>query len=787
MQEVVDRHGSRAPALTPHASYPLPERSEVERLLAAARRQISVIAVGCIIGLILGVGYLATAVPLYTASAQVLLDHKRLRAVQESYGDVMTLGVEGASPVDSQVEVLRSDSVVHSVVDRLQLVKDKEFRARRPSVLSLAMAEVRRMLGFAPPAVEEVHALVDEETERRQVGNMLRGGLGARRLPRTLVLEISYTSPIPSKAMAIANGFADAYLNDQLEAKYDANRRASDWLQNRLAELKQQAMTSDLAVQRFKASQNLTITGGRSIDEQQLGEVNTQLVTARAETAKQEARYHRMRTILDGRQMDAVVSEAIGNTVIEQLRQKFVAAAKREADLSSKLGPDHGSVITARNDMREYERLMFDELGRIAELYRSELDIARSREKALEGSLKGLVGTTASANEALVALRELERESEIYKKLYQSFLQRNQELIQQQSFPITEARVILNAQMPFSPTHPQRTRVLLLMMVLGGGLGVCVAALREFRERAFRTGEQIRAELGLEFLGMLPAMKAPASKPLFDLPSMRSIFGRKRRGKLGRRKVVPEAGSIEHEKLAPVMRYAVDEPLSAFAETLRAVKIAADLTLPDRSTRVIGVTSVLPGEGKSTIAMNFASLLSNLGNRTLLIDGDLRNPGLTRAVAPEAKAGIIEAVLEGKPFKSLLVMEEASSLSILPAVLHGRVPHTSDFLVSAGMKAVLKQAIDEYTFIVIDLPPLGPVVDVRAVAPQLDAILFVVEWGETARTLVRDTLGSHHIVRDKCLGVVLNKVTMSRLKLYEHYGPEDYYTGRYAKYYHHGA
>ena len=776
----------RAPALTPHGSYPLPERSEVERLLAAARRQISIIVIGCVIGLIMGVGYLATAVPLYTATTLVLLDHKRLRAVQESYGDVMSFGVEGASPVDSQVEVLRSDSVVHTVVDRLQLVKDKEFRARRPSVISLAASELRRLVGLGPPDGEGVQALVDEETERRQVGNMLRGGLGARRLPRTLVLEISYTSPIPAKAMAIANGFADAYLNDQLEAKYDANRRASDWLQNRLAELKQQAMTSDLAVQRFKASQNLTITGGRSIDEQQLGEVNTQLVTARAETAKQEARYQRIRTILDGRQMDAVVSEAIGNSVIEQLRQKFVAAAKREADLSSKLGPDHGSVITARNDMREYERLMFDELGRIAELYRSELDIARSREKHLDGSLKGLVGTTASANETLVALRELERESEIYKNLYQSFLQRNQELIQQQTFPITEARVILSAQMPFSPTHPQRMRVLLLMMVLGGGLGVCVAALREFRERAFRTGEQIRAELGLEFLGMLPAMKANVSKPLFALPSMRSILGKHGR-RWGRRRAAPDASSIDHEKLAPVMRFAVDQPLSAFAETLRAVKIAADLTLPDRSTRVIGVTSVLPGEGKSTIAMNFASLLSSLGNRTLLIDGDLRNPGLTRAVAPDAKAGIIEAVLEGKPFKDLLVKDLASSLSILPAVLHGRVPHTSDFLVSAGMKAVLKQAADDYTFIVLDLPPIGPVVDVRAVTPQLDAILFVVEWGETARTLVRDTLGSHPIVRDKCLGVVLNKVTMSRLKLYEHYGPEDYYTGRYAKYYHHGA
>jgi len=140
--------------------------------------------------------------------------------------------------------------------------------------------------------------------------------------------------------------------------------------------------------------------------------------------------------------------------------------------------------------------------------------------------------------------------------------------------------------------------------------------------------------------------------------------------------------------------------------------------------------------------------------------------------------------LEGKPFRSLMAKEPNTTLSVLPAVLRGRVPHTSDFLVSSGMRAVLKQAEEEFAFIIIDLPPLGPVVDVRAIAPQLDAVLLVAEWGVTARTLIRDMLSSHPLVRDKCLGVVLNKVTMNKLRLYEHYGPEDYYSGRYAKYYH---
>ena len=332
-------------------------------------------------------------------------------------------------------------------------------------------------------------------------------------------MEIEYKSPDAGKAALIANGFADAYLVDQLNAKYDATRRASDWLQNRLAELKQNALTSDLAVQRFRAQNDLISSGGKLVNEQQLGEVNTQLVVARADTARAEARYERIRTIIEGRQTDAVVTEAIGNSIIEQLRSKFVTAAKRLSEFSAKLGPDHASVLNLRTEMREYERLMFDELSRIAEVYRSELDIARSREKALTSSLAGLVDATAATNETLVALRELERESETYKELYKTFLQRHQELTQQQSFPITEARVIMSAQRPFRPSEPRTFRVLALTLVFGGGLGVCLGALREFRDRGIRTGDQVREDLGLEFLGLLPYVKptndrkkAPAKK-----------------------------------------------------------------------------------------------------------------------------------------------------------------------------------------------------------------------------------------------------------------------------------
>ena len=349
------------------------------------------------------------------------------------------------------------------------------------------------------------------------------------------------------KAALIANAIADAYLTDQLNSKYEATQRASGWLIDRIADLKQKVLTSDLAIQKFKADHDLISAGGRLVSEQQLGEVNTQLVSAAAETAKAEARYARIKSILDGGNTDAVVTEAIGNNMIDQLRLKFLAAAKRASDLAPKLGPTHGAVANARMEMRQYERLMFEELGRIAESYLSDLVIAQSKEKALRSSFKELVGGNASANVTAVALRELEREAETYRTLYQAFLLRYQEAVHQQSFPITDARVVTSALAPTSPSHPKTAIILALSLLLGGALGAATGGMRELRDRAFRTEEQVREELRLEFAGDAAAGRRPGADDRLPgkLPRCQSPEGREQR------RDAPVAFPARHHALRP--------------------------------------------------------------------------------------------------------------------------------------------------------------------------------------------------------------------------------------------
>ena len=586
------------------------------------------------------------------------------------------------------------------------------------------------------------------------------------RVARTYVLAADYTSPDRDKAAAIANAFAEAYLTDQLDAKFDATRRAAGWLQTRIAELKQQSLDADFAIQTFKADKGIVVTGGDRpglISDQQLTELNEQMVLARADTAKAEARYEQIQDLLKSGRAGAAVPDSLANPVITDLREKYLNASKLEAQLESKLGAGHLQVIYLRKEMEEFQRLIYEELQRIAESYRSDAEVARQKEESLSLAMSGLVGANAGTNQTLVQLRELERESETYRTLYQTFMQRYQEALQQQSFPVSEARVITAATPPVNASYPKRGFILALSLAVGATVGSGLGALREYRDRVFRVSSNVRDELGLEFLGMLQVVDALA--PL-----------KSANGQAADPKQIHPANSLQ--------RYSIDHPLSSFSETLRSAKVAVDLSLGDRKPKVVGVISVLPKEGKSTVAKNFASLLAHLGARCLLIDADLRNPGLTRDMARQAEAGIVEAIRGERPVRDLLLCEPDSGLFVLPAVVKKRVQHSSELLSSPGMRNVLAEAGAAFDYIIIDLPPLGPVVDVRAAASMFDAFLVVVEWGRTPRVMLQNILAADNALYEKCIGVVYNKVNLKRVTLYESYGSKDYYYSRYSTYYH---
>lgn len=737
---------------------PRQEGLDLTKLLAMARRQAGMV-VGCVfLFLALGVTYLVTASPKYTAGTTILIDSRKASMTAQSAFEGALLFETGA--VDSQVQVILSEKIAYGVVDKLRLHQSREFMLASGGPIGTALATGISWLNparyFSDRPEVDIEELIEAATSnplfpdqalRQFAVEILQKNVNAIRIGRSYVLNVAYTSTSPQLSAQIANEFATQYLTDQLESRFDATRRASVWLEDRLEELRRRSLEASSAVQQFKAKNNLVSASGRLVSEQQLSELNTQVGLARTETARMQARFERLQQIVRDKQPLASVTESIGSPVINELRVRFLQASKTEAEISTKLGPNHIQAANLRAEMREYERLILDELTRLAENTRSEYQIALDRQKATEAALEAALTTNVADSALLVKLAELERDALTHQNLYQTYLGRFQEAMQQQSFPVTEARVITPAVAPMRPSGPRALLVLPAALILGGMIGTGIGLLREYRDRVFRNAEQVRDMLGLNVLGMLPA-----------LPRMRRPKAKDTRTE------VPGVFTTAD----PYLRYALDNPLTPFAEALRSVKVAADLDLKRRKPMVLGITSVFPGEGKTTTAKNMASLFALHGARTLLIDADLRNPDLTRNIAPQAKSGLPECLAGSTRVQDLLIREGDSGLAFLAGATHRRIAHTSELLGSLAFESLLAKIGSDFDYIILDLPPVGSVVDARAVSPYVDRFVFVLEWGRTPMEIASTTLAENGSVADKCIGVVMTKVVMKKLRRYDY-------------------
>ncbi|MCK1573662.1 polysaccharide biosynthesis tyrosine autokinase [Bradyrhizobium sp. 174] len=717
------------------------------------RRQFPTIVVIVSACVILGLLYLFTAAPQFTSTASMVIDTRKVQLFQQQsvLGDI---AIDSAT-VETQVEILKSENISLAVIRDLHLIEDPEFTGTGGGVLGSVVDFVGGLFsdGHASSEFEQTRKALERFEKNRTI----------KRLGLTYVMEIGYTSKDPQKAAKVANAIADAYIVDQLEAKYQATRRASVWLQDRIKELRTQASAAQKAVVDFKTANNIVDTGGRLMNEQQLAEVNSQLIMAHAATAEAKARLDRMNDIQKQEIPDANVADALKNDTIVKLRGQYVDMASKESIWAMKYGSDHLAAVNLRRQMAEIKKNILDELKRIQESYKSDYDIAVTREESIKGSLANVVSESQLTNQAQVQLRELESNAQSYQAMYDNFLQRYMESVQQQSFPITEARVISAATQPLKKSYPKSLIVLAGSLFGGLILAFGAAMARELTDKVFRTTGQVEDVLGANCIAILPALGAAAAPGLGE---------RMRSSKLASK------GNPQPD----LLRYVVDNPLSRFAEAVRSVKVAIDLNSIVRENRVLATTSTLPNEGKSTLSTNLAQLMAHGGARVILVDADLRNPSLSRALVPDAKIGLVDVVAQKARLEDALIVDPETKLSILPAGTTSKLLHTNEILASKAMHALVTQLRAQFDYVVLDMPPMAPVVDVRVTSSFVDSYVFVVEWGRTKIDVVRHNLNGSPEIQDKLLGVVLNKADTKALARYESYHGRYYYQKYYARY-----
>lgn len=708
-------------------------------------RQWRLIALVTGLAVVVGVAYLAVTPAKYTAQADMIIDTKRVTWTQSELA-TENRSIEDAA-VDSEIETTKSEKVALSVINRLHLEDDPEFAGAGHGLKRRIMALLHLV-----PAVEVEPS--KEQVTQRVLGSV-KGGLRVTRLGRSYIEQIAFTSLDPEKTARIANAFADAYIEDQLQAKYEATRRASAWLEQRIGELRQQASNAYKDVQDFKSKNGIIIgVDGKLASEVELDQLGIALAKARADTSQARAKLDRIQRVLEQRPdprkesfdiPDPIVTDALSNPVITKLRQQFLDDQNKESEWSARYGTDHQAARNLRAEMAALQRAIWDEISRIAESYKSELQIAKSQEESIDKRMIEVFQESASTRQSQVRLRELETAANTYRGIYETFLSRFTQSVQQQSFPSTEARVVTVATAPGGPSSPKTSLTLALAAICGLGLGVLAAFAREQMNRQIHTRAQLEGILGASCLAVIPAFAG-------EKPALRKPGASK------------ESGAFR--QISEVA------PFSATAEALRYIKVAIDLH--PSGGKVIGIVSALPGEGKTTVAAGFAAFVARGGGRTLLVDADLRNPSLSRTLGYASTPGVLEMVGDKSSFDDLVVTDSKYKFDFLAASSRIKPSNSSDILNSPAMKQMLKAAASDYDYVLVDLPPILPVVDVKAVAHLFDAFVLVVEWGSTSTEEIVKAIGASAILSERLLGAVLNKADETVMRRFEGYSDRSY-------------
>ncbi len=707
-------------------------------------RQWRLIALVMGLSIVAGAGYVAISPSMYTAQTDMIIDTKKITWTQGELASENRT-IEDAS-VESEIETTRSERVAEAVIRRLHLTEDPEFAGSGPGLR-------RRIFSFL--------RLV-KEPEQPSDGELLSGVIGAvkdrlrvTRLGRSYIEQIAFTSLDRDKAAKISNTFADAYIEDQLEAKYEATRRASAWLEQRIGELRKQASDAYREVQDFKSKNGIIIgVDGKLASEVELDQLGVALAKARADTSQAKAKLDRIERVLEQRTdketfniPDPIVTDALSNPVITKLRQQFLDDQNKESEWSARYGADHQAARNLRAEMAALQRAIWDEISRIAESYKSEVQIAKSQEESIDKRMTEVFQQSATTRQAQVRLRELETAANTYRGIYETFLSRFTQSVQQQSFPSTEARVVTYASPPKSPSSPKVGLTLALAALCGLGLGVMSAFAREQMNRQIHTRAELEGLLGTSCLAVLPAL------------------GKKRKSALKKRGATKDSGGV-------FQLISEAAPFSATAEALRYIKVAIDLH--PAGGKVIGIVSALPGEGKTTVAAGFAAFVARNGGRTLLVDADLRNPSLTRTLGYTDTPGLIELVADKSQLDDLVISDSRHKFDFLPSSTRIKASNSSDILNSLAMKQMLKVAKNDYDYVLVDLPPILPVVDVKAVAHLFDAFVLVVEWGSTSTDEILKAVSASPTLSERLLGAVLNKADEDVMRRFEGYSDRHY-------------
>jgi succinoglycan biosynthesis transport protein ExoP len=670
--------------------------------------------------------------PIYVANAKLEIDRENSNILPFQGTDSYDYMMDMDNYIETQSRILTSETMALQTIRNSGLASHPDFSnggAVSEAIATGSLANQKR-----PP---EVAAFL--------------GSLGVKRIPNSRLMEVSFESTDPVLAARILNAHLENYKAQNIQSRYDATAEATNWLASQLSDLKLKVEKSENdRINYERQNQIWSLDNDKNnMTTQRLSDLNKELTDAESETLKKRALYE----YAESGALDAV-PQIRDNSLLQDLQRKRAELSVQYTDAVNQYGPNFPKVLRIQAQMKDLEEQMTRERKGIIVQLKSDYDEAKAREDLLNGRLDQQKLETNAMSEKMVQYNILRRDADANKALYEGLLTKLKEAGISAGLKSSNIRIVDPAMIPSSPSRPAKARNISLAFLVGliGGIGL--ALLREYLDNTVKTPDDV------ETLSRLPSL---AVVPMF---ADAAIANRKS----GLLKGVSSNGSDKRIELV-----AQHLPKSQMAEAFRALRTALLLSQADHPPQVILVTSALPREGKTTAAANLAVTLAQLGDKTVLVDADLRKPGIGRLLnLGTGKFAGLSSYLAGASSLDLVTVPHAA-IPNLAAIPTGPLPpNPADLLSSHRLADAIAELRTKFKFIVIDSPPIMAATDAVILSVQADGVLLVVRSGETPKeafTRSRDLLTS---VKSNLLGVVLNAVDSS--------SPDYYYSYRYYPY-----
>jgi capsular exopolysaccharide synthesis family protein len=667
----------------------------------------------------------------YEAETSVLIETNRQNVA--GIRDVYSGNTQNREYLATQYQILASRVLIEKVVDRLNLTTHPEFDPRQQE----ESKGIGVLLGKIFPFLAKEEKLLTEEEEefeiRRLVVTFLRRGITVTPIFGTHMVSIEYTASNPELAASITNAMADVYIESYLEGKLETTQKATSWLSGRLEGLREKLEESESRLQDYKEREQLVdVSGVRTLDSAELAQLREDLVDARQSRIQAESTYQQVRGYrnLSSDQLLAIPT-VLNNPVIQSVIEAKSAVDRRVADLKRRYGEKHPRMQAALSEQKEINQDLGARLASVSQGITANYRAAVRAEQELVGQINQTQTRLQSVGRKEVRLRELEREVETNRQLYDLFLSRGKETDESGRIQEPPARIIDAAIPPVIPVGPNKAKYILAAMILSLGVAVGLLVVIDLLDSSIKTSEDVEHKLRASMIGFLPLVKENKSDFAFR------AFA---------------AGEEEN---------------NTFTESTRSIRTSLILSSLDKPFKIIMVTSSVPGEGKSTIALNVAEALGQM-EKVLLIDADMRRPTLAKAVEVDKTLPGLSEIISGTAKIDDCIHKLSGSET--EVITSGAIPNNPlELLSGTDFKDIIELLKQRYDRIIIDSAPVNLVSDAQVISTFADSLLYVVKANSTSTSIANKGLKTLRNIDAPITGVILNQVDLKKAGQYDSY------------------